>query len=113
MSRFRDLLEKLPGRAPKNAKRSPKWRKTQDAFLKGKRCAVCGGKMSMTAHHKIPFSIAPELELIEDNLLPLCEAERYGIDCHLLVGHLGNFRRYNPTVVADAIWWHERIIGSR
>lgn len=61
------------------------------------------------AHHIIPFHLAPDLELDESNLLPLCEAGKYGINCHLLIGHVGNFRRANPNVFADVAYWHTRL----
>lgn len=113
MSRWRTLADSLPGKAPPGAKRHKDWKKVRDAFLKGKRCAVCGGRKSLVAHHIIAFHIAPYLELEISNLIPLCEAKRYGINCHLLIGHLGNFRRLNMNVLADAKYWNQRIILDR
>ena len=110
---WRDMADRLQGKAPKNARRSSRWRKTRDAFLKGKCCEVCGGRKSLVAHHEVPFHFAPDLELVESNLMALCEAGRYGINCHLLVGHLGNWRRANPTARSDVVWWNHRIIVSR
>lgn len=57
----------------------------------------------MRAHHVVPFHIDPTKELAADNLLTLCEAKRYGLNCHLLIGHLGNWRRWNPLVRVDAV----------
>ena len=113
MSLWRNLADRLDGKAPTGAKRSGKWRKTRDAFLKGKRCEICGGKKSLVAHHEIPFHMAPDWELLEENLVALCESGRYGINCHLLVGHLGNWRRTNVIVRADVAYWNQRIIVSR
>lgn len=113
MSSWRTVADRLEGKSPPGSKRSSKWRKTRDEFLRGKCCEVCGGKKYLIAHHKIPFHLAPELELDFDNLSALCEAKRYGINCHLLIGHLGNFRRINFIVDADIAYWHQRIVKSR
>lgn len=113
MSHWRDLADRLSGKAPPGARRSSQWRRVRDDFLRGKSCAVCGGRRKLVAHHKVPFHLAPDLELVESNLIPLCEAKRYGINCHLLCGHVGNFSRANPIVDADVAYWHQRIIVSR
>ena len=112
MSSWRDLADRLNGKAPTGARRSSRWRRVRDEFLRAKKCAVCGGRRSLVAHHKIPFHLAPDLELEFDNLLPLCEAKRYGINCHLLVGHCGNFRRINVYSEADAAYWAVKL-GKR
>lgn len=112
MSRWRDLADRLEGKAPPDARRSAKWRKVRDDFLKDKCCAVCGGKKNLIAHHMIPFHIAPDLELDESNLLALCEAT-YSWNCHLLFGHLGNWQRTNMNVLADAAYWHQRLVLDR
>tara|TARA_R110000824_G_scaffold86938_3_gene214690 strand:- start:312 stop:515 length:204 start_codon:yes stop_codon:yes gene_type:complete len=67
----------------------------------------------LTAHHKVPFSLAPLLECDESNLVALCEAKRFGINCHLLLGHLGNWQRFNPSVDANVAYWHQRLIEDR
>lgn len=110
---WRDLADRLEGKAPPGAARSPKWRKTRDGFIVGKQCAVCGGWKFLVAHHVIPFHLAPDLELDPANLIVLCEAKRYGINCHLLLGHLGNWQRPNPQVLADVAYWHQRLINDR
>lgn len=109
MSQWRDIADRISGKAPAGATRSPKWRTVRNAFLRGKRCAVCGGRRSLIAHHEVPFHIAPDLELVESNLVPLCEAKRFGINCHLLIGHVGNWRRFNANCLADAAYWRERL----
>lgn len=67
----------------------------------------------MVAHHIKPFHLFPELELDTENLIPLCESKKYGINCHLFVGHLGNFKRYNEEVVTDAIIWNAKLKRPR
>jgi 5-methylcytosine-specific restriction protein A len=105
------LLDRLQGKAPWSARRSPKWKSVRDAFLKGKVCAACGGKSKLEAHHIVPFHVQPELELEVSNLLPLCEAKKYGINCHLLTGHAGNYRRFNPSVSAWAAMVRDWVQG--
>jgi hypothetical protein len=85
---------------PPGAARSPHWRAFELAFLKGKSCALCGGRKLLQAHHVRPFHLFPRLELVESNVLPLCEGNP-ACNCHLLWGHLGNFQSWNETVVFD------------
>lgn len=96
-------------KAPRGARRSPQWAAFRRAFLKGKACANCGSKKQLEAHHVVPFHLAPELELVTGNLIALCEHH----DCHLLVGHLGDYRAFNPTVREDAAWWRQRMQARR
>lgn len=106
------LIDRLQGKAPKGAKRSSKWRKVRAQHLKeNPRCFICESKKNVEVHHKLPFHVAPELEIEPSNLMSLCENKKYGINCHLLVGHLGNYRRTNITVVIDATTWNMKIKG--
>jgi len=80
------------------ATRSPKWSKVRKEFLKtNQRCAACGSDTDLEVHHIIPVHINPELELNSDNFITLC-----GRSCHLLMGHLMDFRSWNPSVVEDS-----------
>ena len=108
-----DATDRIQNRAPKGAKRSPKWAAVRDAHLKKHpRCACCGGTKKLRVHHLEPFHVSPAKELDPDNLLTLCEAGKYGINCHLLVGHLGNWRRWNPLAVFDARRWNVKLLGK-
>lgn len=89
------------------ARRSPKWPAFVKKLLKGKSCACCGRTENLTGHHKKPFNLFPELELDPDNVLPLCEGRT--VNCHLAVGHLFNWRSYNPNVDADAEYIRQRV----
>ena len=60
-------------------------------------------------HHLVPFHEAPELELEPDNLITLCEAKKYGLNCHQLMGHLGNYRRINRRCRDDARKWSSKL----
>jgi len=91
-------------------KRSNQWRKVRKAFIKKhKICAVCGGTKKLQVHHIKDFSTHPELELDENNLIVLCVKKR----CHLLFGHLNDWKSINPDVVKDAEIWSEKIRNRR
>lgn len=96
------------GTSKPRGKRSSKWPALRDRFLKGKSCAVCEGQKRLEAHHIWPFHLRPDLELDPANLIPLCEG-RASINCHLIMGHLGNYRSFNLVVQADAARWHARM----
>ena len=80
--------------------RSSKWsgvRKT--ALLAHPTCACCGSTKLLQVHHIKPFNRFPTLELDPKNLIVLCMSKN---ECHLLIGHGDNFKKYNPYVAADA-----------
>ena len=90
--------DKLAGK-----KRSGKWPKVRDDFLRGKACAACGNKKQLNAHHRIPFHLRAELELEPSNLIALCEDGPGKASCHFLFGHCGrDWKCYNPHVEEDA-----------
>ena len=87
--------------ASKERKRSPKWSSLRDHTLKAAPlCAACGDKQHLQVHHKKPFSDYPELELVGSNLIVLCMGVN---ECHLRLGHGGNYRFYNPNVAQDTL----------
>lgn len=90
------------------AARSGHWPTVRKHFLDGKVCAACGGTDKLEAHHIVPFHVHPEKELDPTNLIALCEGNPW-MNCHLLIGHLGNFQSYNPNVVHDAAEWRRKI----
>lgn len=79
--------------------RSPHWSAVRDAFVKSKCCAACGRKDKLNVHHILPFHLYPARELDPANLIVLCEGSTA---CHLTLGHLGDWKRFNPHVVEDA-----------
>lgn len=104
------LTDRLQGKAEKGQKRSPDWQVVRKSHLaEHPHCAVCGGSKKLEVHHIIPFNLAPDMELAPDNLMTLCERKKYGINCHLLIGHLGNYRRFNPNVDVDARTWSDKL----
>lgn len=81
--------------------RSPQWPKVRAAYIaKHPLCECCGedGKTTggLEAHHCQSFHEHPELELDPTNLIALCRR------CHLLIGHLADFKRTNAHVREDA-----------
>lgn len=107
---WKNLKDRIQGKAVKGEKRSGKWRKIRATHLeKNPLCAICGLKNKVEVHHVIPFNVAPDLELNPENLITLCENKKWGITCHLLVGHLGNYKDFNSSVQADATYWKIRL----
>jgi hypothetical protein len=66
-------------------------------------CAACGTKRGCVPHHIIPVSWDAAHELDETNLITLCGPH------HLWIGHLGDFKSFNASVVADAALWIGKI----
>jgi 5-methylcytosine-specific restriction enzyme A len=100
----------LQGRLPASSKRSAKWPLVRGVHLKlHPECAICGNTKKCEVHHKQPFHLHPELELEPSNLITLCEKKEHGINCHLLVGHLGNYKNFNPSVESDSMIWNAKL----
>lgn len=94
------IKEKIQGKP--FSVRSSKWQTVRKNFLEShKTCAACGAEINLQVHHKKPFHIHPELELDEKNLITLCE-EKGEAGCHLKIGHLGDWKSFNPNVEKDA-----------
>lgn len=101
--------------------RSSKWNGVRKTFLKtSPYCAACKaprgwkkllhhgkaliGLKPVQVHHQIPFHLCvnlgrPDLELDLRNLISLCEA---GEGHHLVLGHLNDFKSYNPHILEHA-----------
>jgi len=83
--------------------RSPDWEEARNRYLVlHPACEACGetDKRYVRVHHKKPFHLFPELELDETNFQTLCEYPSR--NCHLNIGHSGDFKAYNPNSVEDA-----------
>lgn len=94
------IKEKLQGKP--FSLRSSKWQTVRKNFIEShKTCAACGSDLKLQVHHKKPFHTYPELELDMDNLIVLCE-EKGESGCHLKIGHLGDWKSYNPNIDKDA-----------
>ena len=104
------IKDRVQGKAPKGSRRSSGWSVLRDTHLKmNPECEVCGRKTKVEVHHIIPFHVAPDKELDPANLISLCESKKNGINCHLLIGHLGNYKRFNPSTKADALYWRAKL----
>ena len=102
MSYIKTLNEKL--QLAKLEPRSDKWPAVRKRFLiLHPTCVVCGSRKRLVAHHKFHVHLWPELELDESNLIPLCEGPG---EHHLLFGHCGDFKAWNPNVIEDANTWN-------
>lgn len=85
--------------------RSPKWAGVRDAYLKlHSQCMACGGKKHLQVHHIRPFHLDAKLELDPSNLVTLCMSRS---ECHLDIGHGGDFKAYNPDVLEHAGEFHD------
>lgn len=81
--------------------RSGKWPTFEKGLiLKHPYCCICGRKTNLVGHHKLPFHLHPELELDEKNIAIICEWPTF--NCHLWIGHGGNFRNIRPDFDAFA-----------
>lgn len=93
---MRNLLSSVR-RAVANRSRSSSWPGVRALHLKAHpSCAYCGSTKDLEVHHVRPFHLWPNLELDPRNLLTLCES--LSRECHLRVGHLGVWSRFNPYV---------------
>lgn len=83
--------------------RSPQWRNVRHHhLLRNPMCAATGVSNNLEVHHILPVHEYPELELSITNLITLTSNGPGKIDYHLLLGHCGNYRKWNPDVVKDA-----------
>ena len=78
--------------------RSPKWSNVRKEHLKNhETCAACGRDKKLEVHHIKPVHLFPELELDPSNLITLCADP-----CHIVFGHLMNFKSWNIDVLIDS-----------
>lgn len=64
-------------------------------------CEGCGAQSGGQAHHVKPYHKYPDLAADPSNFITLCETMG-GLECHLHLGHGGNFKTYNPDILTDA-----------
>ena len=106
MELIKHVIDVSKGKHPLNSVRSSHWVATRRKHLQvHPTCSLCGGSDKIEVHHIRPFHLNPELELDPNNLITLCESGKGGVNCHLHLGHLGNFKSYNTTVMEDADKW--------
>lgn len=79
------------------SERSNDWNKTRKEFLKNNNsCRACGKNTDLQVHHIEPFHINPNRELDTTNLITLCS------NCHLVFGHLMDWKSWNTDVITDS-----------
>jgi 5-methylcytosine-specific restriction endonuclease McrA len=84
--------------------RSPEWREVRNKHIQANgECIACGSRDELQVHHVLPFRLWPEHELDPGNLVTLCQR------CHIVFGHLGNTRAFNPLVRQDAARYLARV----
>jgi 5-methylcytosine-specific restriction endonuclease McrA len=88
------------------AVRSPKWTNVRKNHLAlNPRCAACGKSKKVEVHHIKPVHINPDLELDPTNLITLCADP-----CHIIFGHLMDFKSWNISVIEDTRVYYNRIL---
>ena len=91
----------------KTLSRAGGWRKVRARRIEidGGKCRACGRKVNLQVHHIRPFNMQPDRELELSNLVTLCGR------CHILLGHLDNWKSRNDDVLPDADYTMRRITG--
>ncbi len=84
--------------------RSPQWPALRQQWLSDHpRCAACGRAKSLEVHHKVPVHVSRSMELDPANLITLCEDPNdANAQCHLTLGHLGNWYNWNRNIDKQA-----------
>lgn len=84
--------------------RSSGWRRARKEHLKKHpACAVTGKTKRVQVHHILPVWLYPEKEEDPDNLITLSKW------WHFILGHFGNYKKYNPNIREDAEIWKQKI----
>jgi 5-methylcytosine-specific restriction enzyme A len=85
--------------------RASAWPHERDEYLKENPMCVCCGGRAETVHHILPVHLYPEKELVRSNYRSVCNKHC----CHQMIGHLGDFRSWNPEFDDDAEAMRNRI----
>ena len=110
---FKHVKDIIQGKTSLRKKRSSKWPSVRKQHLeKFPTCAVCGATNKLEVHHIQPFHKNPEFELDSNNLITLCESKSKGVCCHLLFGHLGNYKNINSGIIEDVKIWNDKLKTS-
>lgn len=87
------------------ATRSSRWSSVRKNHIENNpTCAACGNTKKLEVHHIEPVHVNPDRELDPSNLITLCDSP-----CHIVFGHLMNYKSYNPDVAQDCQKYLERI----
>ncbi len=78
--------------------RSWKWKDVRKKHLETQNsCQACGREDNLEVHHIVPVHVDENKELDPTNLITLC-----GKTCHLMFGHLMDYKSWNPNVEEDS-----------
>lgn len=81
----------------RHAVRLPEWQSVRKHHIThNPTCAACGRNKKLEVHHIEPVHLCPEKELDPSNLITLCDDP-----CHIIFGHLMNYKSWNKDVVND------------
>lgn len=87
------------------AARSPKWSSIRKQHIKDNPCcAACGRCTKVEVHHIEPVHVNPNRELDPTNLITLCDDP-----CHIVFGHLMNYKSWNISVIDDCRLYKSKI----
>ena len=70
-------------------------------------CAWCHHATNLNRHHVVPQAAAPELRDVATNIVVLCR------DCHFVIGHRCNWKRYNPDVLEIVAKYTNCLVNAR
>lgn len=86
------------------ASRSSSWPKIRKEHIKKyPYCAACGKSSKIEVHHIEPVHINADRELDPTNLITLCDSP-----CHIVFGHLMDYKSWNITVVKDCMEYYSK-----
>jgi len=113
--KLNDLYEWMFDQEELGATRDSGWDELRDLYIKANpECACCGSKKKLQVHHVQPVSDFPELEMEWSNLITLCTGGRFkSLNCHLIIGHRGDWQLWNPLVREDAARMKDRLTTNR
>lgn len=85
--------------------RSGSWRRVRNEVVEAQPyCSMCGAKEPLVVHHKVPFHVAPELELDRLNCIVVCPLCHWKW-CHDPDGPHGpekpSWSKWNANIDAD------------
>jgi 5-methylcytosine-specific restriction protein A len=85
--------------------RSSRWSSVRKQHItEYPKCAACGRSNKVEVHHIEPVHVNPDRELDPSNLITLCDSP-----CHLVFGHLMDYKSWNEGVVKDCDNYNQKI----
>ena len=85
--------------------RSGSWARVRRDHLEREPCCIaCGRCKDLEVHHVVSYHDDPTRECDPTNLVTVCADP-----CHLVFGHLLNFKKTNPHVREDAARYRQRM----